>query len=116
MPKKPKKSKFRRVFYKKMTACLKEKNFNGRSVNNAVTPATVAWNTGGQNPAKLLNALQLEVFPYTKRAIVAKDCKRFYHTQRVTPSTQPNGKSKSILKTRKEAAAKQKFGLDYVPA
>ena len=93
MPKKPKLSKFKGVLYKKKSLLVqKKKNFGAKFINNTVVSAIVAWNTGRQYPTKMLNALQLEVFPYTKRAIVAKGSKRIYFAQPMTPSTQPNRK------------------------
>ena len=53
---------------------LVQKKITGaQSLNNAVASATLAWNTGGQSETKMLNAFEVEVFPFTKRAIVAKD-------------------------------------------
>ena len=94
--------------------CLKEKNFEAKFVNRAVVSATLAWNTGAKSQTRVLTALSLSVFPFTKNAVVFKDLKRVYYAKQQL-STEKKRKNMKLLKANKDAAAKHLFGTDYVP-
>ena len=94
--------------------CPKEKNFGAKFVNRAVASATLAWNTGAKSQIRVLTALSLPVFPFTRTAAISKDLKRVYYAKQQL-STEKKRKNMKLLKANKKVAAKRLFGTDYVP-
>ena len=94
--------------------CPKEKFFGVEAVRTAVASAITSWNIGANSLLGILNALDLEIFPYTNRRVMVKDNVRRFHAKRSICSKEKRKLGK-MSKNRSEEVARQRFGQDYVP-
>ena len=96
--------------------CPKERYFGAKSVNLALASASMSWNIGKASQTKLLNALNLAIFPYTLQAFVRKDKKRIENAKNASSAKQKlKRKSKKTEQSRQEKIARRQHGVDYAP-